>query len=243
MDFQDKFIEEAHELIYGLESQLISLESNLQDKVAIDEIFRVMHTLKGAASMFGFDKIEQITHNLESIYDSIRDYEIEVTTEIINLTFSTIDIIKTILGKKNVLNNSEQKIFNETLHKINLLMGEESGGKENELVSKQNKNNTQSFKAFYILYTPDEDIYFRGIKPLSVFFELTDLGKYKAIPYTNKTPSPQNFNPDKFFLYWDIFFMAECNKSDVEDIFMFFQDEEYFISEIDINSTLTSLNC
>ena len=235
MDFQDKFIAEAQELIYGLESQLISLESNTQDKVAINEIFRVMHTLKGAASMFGFDKIEQITHHLESIYDSIRDNEIEVTPEIINLTFSTIDIIKIILEKRNELNKTEQKNFDEILQKINHFMGDILDEKDEQPSPEYKQPTQQPLKAFYISYTPDENIYFRGIKPLSVFFELTDLGKYKAIPYTNKTPSPQNFNPDKFFLYWDIFFLTECNKEDVEDIFLFFRDEEYYINELNID--------
>ncbi len=43
----EEFLEEADDLIQELESSLLELESNLEDRSIIDRIFRAMHTIKG----------------------------------------------------------------------------------------------------------------------------------------------------------------------------------------------------
>jgi len=141
LEFQNKFIEEASELIEGIESELISLESNPDDKLIIDKIFRVMHTLKGTASMFGFNSIESITHQLETIYDLIRDDQLKISEDIVNTTFDTIDLIKKILGTKNKLSKKDQKLFNEILNRINRISGIHE---ETEPLS-PNKNNIEAW--------------------------------------------------------------------------------------------------
>ena len=66
-DFKQKFIEEADELISNLEASLLILEKKPHEKEHIEKVFRIMHTLKGNGGMFGFNKISEFTHNLESI--------------------------------------------------------------------------------------------------------------------------------------------------------------------------------
>ena len=47
----EEFLEEADDLIQELESSLLELESNLEDRSIIDRIFRAMHTIKGGAGI------------------------------------------------------------------------------------------------------------------------------------------------------------------------------------------------
>jgi len=71
-NFKKKFIEEATDLLENLEKSLLALEQNPNDSGLIQQVFRVMHTLKGNSSMFGFDLIDTYTHDLETVYDLIR---------------------------------------------------------------------------------------------------------------------------------------------------------------------------
>ena len=96
-EFQDKYIEDAKELIASIEGSLIEFEENPQDPKLIEEIFRFMHTLKGSAGMFGFKKIEDLTHHLENIYDNIREGNQDVDSEIIDITLDAVDLIKSLL--------------------------------------------------------------------------------------------------------------------------------------------------
>ncbi|MBN2275928.1 MAG: chemotaxis protein CheA [Bacteroidales bacterium] len=232
-EFQDRFTDEARELIAGIESEVIGLESNPNDKLIIDEIFRVMHTLKGTASMFGFNSIESITHHLESLYDSIRDDRMKINAEIINLTFATIDIIKKILDTKDNLNKNDQKHFDgivQDLNKITGLPQEPHKEPPNPL-----KDSGEKMRAYYILYKPDENILFRGVKPFGVFYELSDIGRYKAIPFLDKMPILEIIDLDKFYLYWDIFFISKAPPEEVRDVFMFFESNEAYVVELDYN--------
>ena len=98
-DFRTKFIEEATELIEKMEDALLKLEQAPDDENLIQLVFRVMHTLKGNSSMFGFEQIEKFTHNLENIYDMVRNQQLELSEEIINTTLACVDHLKNMLDE------------------------------------------------------------------------------------------------------------------------------------------------
>jgi two-component system, chemotaxis family, sensor kinase CheA len=232
-EFQEKFIEEAWELISGIESEVIGLESNPDDKHIIDGIFRVMHTLKGTASMFGFNSIELITHQLENLYDAIREEKQKITADIINVTFATIDIIKKILESKDLLNEGDHKSYDDILGKINNICGVTGTSEKPTPAAAPVDSRPKGMKAYYILYRPDENVLFRGIKPFGIFYELNDLGKYKAFPFLDKLPHIDTIDLDKFYLYWDIFFISKAPGEEVRDIFMFYETSEAQVIELD----------
>ncbi|MDH5599313.1 MAG: Hpt domain-containing protein, partial [Cyclobacteriaceae bacterium] len=91
------FKEESEDLLINLEQSLLSLEKNTGDENRIDEIFRAMHTLKGNSSMFGFLKIADFVHNLETLYSYIRDKKIQATKKIIDCTFDVLDLLKQLI--------------------------------------------------------------------------------------------------------------------------------------------------
>ncbi len=73
------FREEARELLTELEESLLLLEETPRDEELIQRVFRAMHTIKGSGSMFGFDAIASFTHEIESVFDSVRQGRMEVT--------------------------------------------------------------------------------------------------------------------------------------------------------------------
>ena len=98
--FVQKFIEEASDLLSELEEVSLLLEKDVANKEIIERIFRIMHTIKGSAGMFGFSKIDEFTHQLETIYDLIRNDKMVISDEILEITFASIDHIKDLLGSK-----------------------------------------------------------------------------------------------------------------------------------------------
>ena len=75
------FLEEASDLLSSLEDNLLSLESDPENNELISAVFRVMHTIKGSAGMFGFDDISKFTHEIETAYDLVRSGKVKVTSE------------------------------------------------------------------------------------------------------------------------------------------------------------------
>ena len=68
-----------------------------EERLLIGRVFRTMHTIKGSGAMFGFDRIAKFTHEIETVYDKIRNGQIPVTKEIISLTLRVRDAIKEML--------------------------------------------------------------------------------------------------------------------------------------------------
>ena len=91
------FKEEAYDLLAELETALLELEENPGDNDTVNRVFRAMHTIKGSGAMFGFDDIATFTHEVENVFDRVRNNEVPVTKELLNLTLSARDYILKLL--------------------------------------------------------------------------------------------------------------------------------------------------
>ena len=94
---QQAFLIEANDLLAELETSLLELEGNQSDVDLIDRVFRAMHTIKGSGAMFGFDAVADFTHEVETVFDLVRDGHLRVTKEIIDLSLQARDQIQSML--------------------------------------------------------------------------------------------------------------------------------------------------
>ncbi len=78
-NYGEAFREEAHELLSELETALLELEENPDDRDLVGRVFRAMHTIKGSGAMFGFEDIAAFTHDIETVFDGVREGKIPVS--------------------------------------------------------------------------------------------------------------------------------------------------------------------
>ena len=95
--FIETFREEALELLGTLEHNLLELEENPHDPELVSAVFRVMHTIKGSAGMFGLERISGFAHQVESILTALREGRLEVSRDLINKTLESRDMILAML--------------------------------------------------------------------------------------------------------------------------------------------------
>ena len=122
---REEFLSEAQEIIETLSRNLLALDETLKtgqsDSGLIQEAFRAVHTLKGLAGLFGATKMGELSHCLEDVLDNLRLGRSEVTTEILDALFATIDIYGQLLqlqkdGADTELRSVDQAI--ESLRRI-----------------------------------------------------------------------------------------------------------------------------
>ncbi|VIF49574.1 chemotaxis protein [Clostridioides difficile] len=93
----DMFIFETSLLLEQLDEIMIQIE---KEKVFthnnINETFRIMHTIKGSASMMGLDNISALAHSVEDLFYAIREGKIEVLDNdlLFDLVFQSLDFIR-----------------------------------------------------------------------------------------------------------------------------------------------------
>ncbi len=68
---------EAYELLAELETSLLALEESPEDMELIGRVFRALHTIKGSGAMFGFDDIATFTHDVETVFDLVRNEKLK----------------------------------------------------------------------------------------------------------------------------------------------------------------------
>ena len=89
--YMDMFLDESHEHLQSLNDGLLSLEDNMEDTSVVNEIFRNAHTLKGMSATMGFNKIAELTHEMEDVLDLIRKEQLKLNVDIIDTLFKCVD--------------------------------------------------------------------------------------------------------------------------------------------------------
>lgn len=92
--FYDTFFDEADELLADMEGLLLELDIDDPDSDMLNAIFRAAHSIKGGAATFGcFGHLAETTHLLENLLDFVRDGEMDLRQDLIDLFLETKDIL------------------------------------------------------------------------------------------------------------------------------------------------------
>ncbi|RLE09247.1 hypothetical protein DRJ00_04635, partial [Candidatus Aerophobetes bacterium] len=89
-----EFISESNEHLESLEPKLLQLEKEPDNLELLNDIFRSFHTIKGASSFLSLTQITKLSHKLENVLDELRRGKLKVTSEIIDLLFGGVDLLK-----------------------------------------------------------------------------------------------------------------------------------------------------
>lgn len=90
---REEFTSEAEELLDTLSRDLVDFEAqgkNVRPEL-VNKIFREVHSLKGLAGMLGFGDISELSHSLEDMLDRLRMGKVEISKELIDLLYDSVD--------------------------------------------------------------------------------------------------------------------------------------------------------
>ncbi|MCQ2203408.1 MAG: chemotaxis protein CheA [Bacteroidales bacterium] len=235
--FQQKFVEEALDNVEKLEENLFELESNMEnyDPELIQSIFRSMHTIKGSGMMFGFDDLSRFTHNFETIYDLVRNDKLKVTKDIVDLSFESLDYIRKLLdiGEGKLTDPDDIAQLNDFIGRITKHFPEGTtltkGRAEREAEEKAKKE-AEAAKAgpknYLVTIEPMESLLENGTNPLYTVDDLTGLGEWKTVAFTDKVESFNQFKPLAMRINWQVLLHTEQDAvNDIQDNFIFIEDE------------------
>jgi two-component system, chemotaxis family, sensor kinase CheA len=88
------YLDETDEHIAALNDSLLRLEQDPTDVKALQEAFRMFHSIKGASVVMGFKPVNQLTHHLESLFEELRSKKRSLDRPILDLTFRCLDELR-----------------------------------------------------------------------------------------------------------------------------------------------------
>ncbi|HEY8936736.1 MAG TPA: chemotaxis protein CheA [Cyclobacteriaceae bacterium] len=210
---QKRFTEDTLDLLNELDEGLMQLEANPMASAPLEQVFRTMHTIKGAANMFGFENIGELAHHLETLFDMVRQGRLQVTDKLISITLSSFDKVRYLLQKKDVAAITEARGLEEQLASV-LQFLKKSEASISGLVKTDKKDTVITY---LIKVTPTIAITAGGNHPLIfIVKDLESLG-------TSKTELYQK--DDLTITHWSLVLSTVTPPAEIESYFIFIENE------------------
>ncbi len=106
----EDFVTEAEETLENIDPMFVDLESKGYDKDILNEIFRGMHTLKGAAGFLGFQLVIDVAHRAESIMKMLRDGEVDLSQSLMDVILKSVDTLRLLIFHIKIKDGVEEDI-------------------------------------------------------------------------------------------------------------------------------------
>jgi two-component system chemotaxis sensor kinase CheA len=222
-ELMNQYREEASELLAQIETSLLDLENTPEEIELVGYIFGAIHTIKGAGSMFGFDDIADFAHKVETVFDLVRDGNIPVSKELIDLSLASCDLIRKMVNEEEV-DPEEVCGIVQGLMEMKGNEGGDDGKNEKKPESPAPQNPHQKFATYRIRFKPNPDILDTAIKLLPLLDEIHELGDSRVICRADGIPDLKGLQPERTYLSWDILLTTSQDLNAIRDVFIFVED-------------------
>ena len=95
-DLIAEFLTETAESLEVVDSELVRFEANPNDRKTLDNIFRLVHTIKGTCGFLGLQRLEAVAHAGETLLGRFRDGKLMSLRAVID----TFDLVEQALGRR-----------------------------------------------------------------------------------------------------------------------------------------------
>ena len=270
-DIRALFKEEVTDLLNEMEAALLELEDNPTDLELINRVFRAMHTIKGGAAVADFPEVAALTHEAETAFDKIRSGEFPVSRELLDMTFSTKDLIWILVEQPESADASQIETLAAAFKSLALGQSptipepapasstDPAGGEDAPETEDTDTEDTDKERSgedgeepsgdpvhYHIVFKPSDEKLLAHADPLGLFEDLRGVAQEDAfhiVPRTDAVPSLDMLDPESCTVWWDILLTTRQSENDLRDAFIFFEDSaEIAVEQIDdLPATLAAI--
>lgn len=225
--FNGVFIEECSEHLAEMERILVDLDPENPDGEELNALFRAAHSIKGGAGLFGFTDLTVLTHELESLLDRVRGNEIRLAASMIDLFLEARDAIAMQLAGHRDGTPVDQAVIENVCRRLQDQFEGSSPVAEDPSSSRlPGAGNAPGFRRLEILFSPDNDIFQRGVRLENLFNELAQLGELSVRAELPDVPPFEAFDPEVCHARWLFTLDTAAGEEEVREIFEFVAEQE-----------------
>ena len=215
---QKRFVEDALDLLNELDEGLLQLEANPQATAPLEQVFRTMHTIKGGANMFGFENIGELAHHLETLYDLVRQGNMQVSDGLISITLHAFDKVRDLLKEKDATKIANAEELKDHLKMaIAFLKSAETESMKVAQASVQPISKKDQLATFFFRISPTVNMTIDGNHPLVfIIQDLEAVGTARTFCYKKS---------DGNIAHWDVYLSTTTAQAEIESYFLFVENE------------------
>lgn len=143
--YLELFIDETKEHLQSLNEHILELEKDPENDDTINEIFRAAHTLKGMSGTMGFARMQRLTHDLENVFQEIRNGNMKANAKLVDILFRGLDALESYLDVIQNTGTEGTEDNEDIINDLNEVIAEETGAevKKEEGASDGNKGESE----------------------------------------------------------------------------------------------------
>jgi len=88
-----QFLQESRDALEGIAGSLMALERNPADSALLDDLFRVVHTLKGNCGLFDFPDMFRVIHAAEDLLSAVREGHLAYDGDMADAVLDAMDFV------------------------------------------------------------------------------------------------------------------------------------------------------
>ncbi|MGA8134593.1 MAG: chemotaxis protein CheA [Pseudomonas gingeri] len=231
-DVLQTFIAESQELLLLMEDALLQIEQVPDDVDTINALFRVAHTIKGSAGLFGLTPIVAFTHVAESVLDRVRGNELRVDEALSALFLQVRDHLGELI-ELLARHGDLQGMTADHERQGSALVALLNGYLEPSLESEQGavmvipaSDSTGGLRHWHLSLRFGSDVLRNGMDPLSFLRYLKSFGQItQVVCMTEGLPEVAAMDPESCYLGFELGFVSEADQATIESAFEFVRED------------------
>lgn len=212
--YREVFFEETDTYLRALNDDVLQLEENPEDIELLNAIFRSAHTLKGMAATMGYEKMAKLTHQLENLFELLKNRELSANHEIISLIFNCLDKLSDIVEDLRDGGDGEIDVTSLVDALKNVEQADAKGNddaaekdnEENAALVPALKNYTMAhvrdveegislgYQGFVVAFRLAEDTPMKGVRSFLILNELNTMGQVLLTEPADEAMESEDFN-------------------------------------------------
>jgi len=236
--FHDSFFEESFEALDGMEAALLGLDVGAPDPERVNSIFRVAHSIKGGAGMFGFKDVASFTHTLETLLDELRSGRMQVTRAISDQLLLSVDVMRAMLTSVQRKEPVDMQKVADLQFDLEMIVAQGGAGAAAAPVAPAAApaavmNNggaagttggggalgASNVGRWHIEFRALPELLLRGNDPLAIFSSLAELGKLTVVTNMDAVPRLRSMDAERCYLKWTLELESDCAREQVDAAF------------------------
>ncbi len=218
------FLEDLEQALEDFDLGMLSIEENPEK--AVEQIFRVFHSIKASTKILAFNQFSDITHLAENLLSQIRNKTLTFNQELSHFFLKLYDLF--IAFKEKIALGYQEEDFLQDLKWQNYIQQIYEELKEKSQVKKTNLSHLveKEEKKYHIALNFDPDIFLKGSDPFIFIQDLFEKTKILSLsPSIKNIPPLQELEPFKYYISWVLEIKTTLLKEEIKNLFAFLDEE------------------
>lgn len=254
----EQFLAETKEGLQSIGEKLLELEREPDSKDLINELFRLVHTLKGNSGLFDFPEMTRVLHAGEDLMDAVRNDQVNYSDTLADRLLDMVDFISMLsdeIADSETISSVHMEPAKHLTQNLRALIqhADDAGG---DACGAENTNTRVAMPALqdidddirlawaeeltennphhWVEYTPEPGSFFKGEDPFYLFRQVPKVQWCKVVP-AEPFPAPAELDPYHCNLKFQAVSSAEL--SELQEMFRYVP-EQVIIQTIAVDDLL-----